>query len=337
MTAPRPHLARRARTAVAALVGLLAFALAGCGVRLETPPPVEPSPDAAEQVRARTVDDALALTAAARSARSTLADDDPAAGILDDVAAFSTAHADELGGVYDSGLPKPTPDGTPTTSPTPDAAPADVLAALLAATDVALADAEAYPDGPTARLLAAVGAARGDLAARLGTALAVEPAAPTAEPDAPTAEPTALPTGPAAVPEGVTADDVTALALAHDQAGYAFEVVAAKLADAPRAAAFASARTHRDAARAWVDRAATAGLAADPRQPVYALPAGLDETTAGALAVSLETAVADAASAAIPHAAPGARGELIALLRASIAAARTWGATATAFPGIPTP
>lgn len=310
------------RRLVAALAGLAAaLSLAACDLRPETPPPVEPSPDAAEQVRARTVDDALGLAAAARSARTGLADDDPAAAVLDDVVAFSTAHAEAFGGVYESGLPKPTPTVTPTVTPTAaPASPQDVLTDLLATADTALADADADPDGATARLLASVGVSRDDLGTRLSSALGLEPAVEST--------PVPEPTG---VPAGLGPEAATTLVLAHDQAGYAFEVIAAKLTDAPRAAAQLAAAEHREAAQEWLDRSG----AEDPRQAVYALPPGLDETTAATLAADLETAVGDAASAAIPQVAAGARSELVGVLASSVARARAWGATPIAFPGIP--
>ncbi len=42
---------RARRHPLATLAVLAVLALSGCGIRLETPPPVEPSPDAVEQVR----------------------------------------------------------------------------------------------------------------------------------------------------------------------------------------------------------------------------------------------------------------------------------------------
>lgn len=338
---PRPTPRRGVARRRAAVVAALALALSGCGLRLETPPPQEPSPDAAEQVRARTVDAALDLEAAAGSAASSA--DEATAAVLDDVAAFSAEHVDALGGVYDSGLPRPTQSATSTTAPT--VTPHDVLDALRAAAGSALTDADAAPDGGTARLLAAIGTARDELAARLASALG-EPAdggatattapAPTssgtasAQPD-----PTATGTAPA-LPAGMTDEAARALVLAHDQAGYGFEVVAAKLADDARAAARASGVRHRAAATAWAERAAIADTDRDPRRTAYALPGGLDDpTAAGALAASLEGAVAEAAAAALVGTAAGARSELVGELRDATAAARAWGAAPSAFPGLP--
>src|SRR5690606_23027360 len=93
-----PAPGRRATTpARPVLVAVLALALAGCGVRLETPPPAEPSPDAVEQVRARTVDDAAGLADAAARLVGTAPDDAPRV-VVQDVETFSRRHVGELGG-----------------------------------------------------------------------------------------------------------------------------------------------------------------------------------------------------------------------------------------------
>ena len=113
MTPRRFH--RPARR-VALTLGALAVVLAvtGCDLRLEGAAPSAPSPGPVEQVRERTVGDALALSAEAGAARSGA--DGAAAAVLDDVVAFSTAQADQLGGTYRSGLPEPTVTTTPACS-----------------------------------------------------------------------------------------------------------------------------------------------------------------------------------------------------------------------------
>lgn len=334
--------AHPARRTAALLVGALAaaLALAGCDLRLEGPPPTEPTPGASELVRERTVADALALAAAATCARAVA--DEAAAPVLDDVTAFSTAHAGRLGGVYDSGLPGAT--GTPAPSAVP-ATPDDVLAALRADAGTALTDAASVDDGALARLIASVAVSRRSLATRLAAALGEpEPAAtPTPAESAPaTLAPsvapsaTPAPSGTPALPGGLTAEDAAALALAHDQAGFGLEVVAAKLDGDARASTYAAAAAHRVAGEAWAQRAGIASSGADPRRAAYALPADVDDPDgARALAASLEAAVADAASAALVRATAGARDELLSELAGATAAAVGWGAAPTAFPGIP--
>lgn len=328
--------------AVAALVTMLvaALALAGCDLRLESAPPTAPTPGPAEVARERTVADALALAAAARSAQATA--DAASAAVLGDVVAFSAAHARQLGGVYDPGLATPTPS---TTATPVVASPADVLRALRADAGVALADAAAATDGATARLLAAVGVARTELATRLATTLHEPTAPPTAgATPAPNASPTtsAAPTAATSAaaspaPSGRTAAAtaaLTPLVLAHDQAGFGLEVVAAKLSGAARQEAAAAAAAHRRAAESWARRAGIAGTAADPRRAVYALPT-FDAAGAPALAATLEAGVAQAASAALVGAPVDVRGSLVDELLAAQAAAAAWGAAPTAFPGIP--
>lgn len=340
MTPRRFHRpARRVALTLGAVAVLLA--VTGCDLRLEGAAPSAPSPGPVEQVRERTVGDALALSAEARAARSGA--DGAAAAVLDDVAAFSTAQADQLGGTYRSGLPEPT--GTTTTA-TVTATAQDVLGALRSDATTAFADAAAVPDGGLARLVAAVGVARDALAARLAVTLDQPAGTPTpvasgtAVPSPATAATTPVPQGSAAappdLPSGLTAADVAPLVLAHDQAGFGLEVVAAKLTGDWRTAARTSAAAHRAAAETWARRAGIAGTGADPRRAAYAVPAGVDDPTgARALAATLDSGVADAASAAIVRAAAGARGDLISELRTAAADAAAWGAAPRAFPGLP--
>ncbi len=341
MTPRRFH--RPARR-VALTLGALAVVLAvtGCDLRLEGAAPSAPSPGPVEQVRERTVGDALALSAEAGAARSGA--DGAAAAVLDDVVAFSTAQADQLGGTYRSGLPEPTATTTPVTV---TATPQDVLGALRSDAATAFADAAVAPDGGLARLVASVGVARDALASRLAVALGqpagtgspapVASGTPVATP--PTTPATPVPQGSAAasdLPSGLTASDVAPLVLALDQAGFGLEVVAAKLTGDGRTSAETSAAEHRAAAESWALRAGIAGTGADPRRAAYAVPAGADDPAgARALAANLDSGVADAASTAIVHAAAGARGELIDELRTAAADAVAWGAAPQAFPGVP--
>jgi hypothetical protein len=328
-------IARPASRRLALTLGALAtvLALAGCDLRLEGAAPAAPTPGAAEQVRERTVADALDLAAAARAAEPVA--DKGAAAVLEDVATFSEAHAAQLGGTYDSGLPEPT---TSTTTPAAVVAtPDDVLAALRADAATALTDATAAGDGATARLLAAVGVSRDQLASRLGTALNEPVPTPTPTPTATVPEAAPVPTdSPTSSAGDLTSETIAPLVLAHDQAGFGLEVVAAKSSGDQRTAAARSSAEHRGAAESWAQRVGIAGTANDPRRAVYALPANVDDPAgARALAASLEAGVAEAASAAILSAPADVRTELIGELSAATTAAAGWGATPTAFPGIP--
>ena len=88
------HPARRAPHALAGSLLALSLALAGCGVRLDTPPPPLPSPDAAETARQSAALGAVGI--------ATLAQDvpEPAREGLADLAADSRAHAAALGGIW---------------------------------------------------------------------------------------------------------------------------------------------------------------------------------------------------------------------------------------------
>lgn len=333
-------LARPGRGIVRALAAVvMVLTLAACGLRAETPPPTEPSPDAVEQVRARTVADSLALAEAATAA-ALLPDGavDPVAPVLVDVTSFSGQHAEQLGGVYVSGLPTPTdsPSIPPTTA---SATVSDVLALLGTATRTALADADAVTDGPLARLIASVATSRGELATRLAHATGAE--VPSLVPDEATSDavaptPTSSGTADATGADGLATDELGALALVHDQAGYGFEVIAAKLSGDQRTAALISADSHRERSEDWASAAGIDGSAQDPRRASYTLPAGLDDpAVATALARTLETSVADAYANAVGQAAPGDRATLIAGLRRATDDATLWGATPVPFPGLP--
>ncbi|MGY4646054.1 DUF4439 domain-containing protein [Cellulomonas sp. URHB0016] len=326
---PRRTVVRNSASRVIFVV-LACAALAGCGVRLETPAPTEPAPDAVEQVRGRTVDDALRLQADA-TALLGAAPADAVTAVLTDVAAFSAAHAEQLGGEYESGLPVPTT--TTTASSAPPATVETLLSDLSATASSAAADADGVPDGDLARLVASVATARSELTARLSAATALpvpqEPADATGDAAADTAAPTPGPDGP-------TAADLDTLALVHDQAGFGFEVVAAKLSGDQRGAAEAAADQHRGQSAQWARAAGSAGTPQDPRRAAYALPSGMeDPAVAQATARSLETSVGNVYATLVARVPAGSRAPYVDGLRRATVAARAWGAAPVAFPGLP--
>ena len=105
--ARRTRPAARAGRLLAAVTVLATSVLAaGCGVRLDTPPPTEPSPDTVEVLRSGAVDDALGVAALVADVTPRVTD--PAAlAVLGEAAAFADRHVDALGGVDDSGLEHP--------------------------------------------------------------------------------------------------------------------------------------------------------------------------------------------------------------------------------------
>ncbi|MDR2723292.1 MAG: ferritin-like domain-containing protein [Cellulomonadaceae bacterium] len=124
----RKHRHGLATSLVAAVTSLLM--LAGCGLRLETPEPTEPIPDAKEQVRRTAVADALGVADTAEEASTADGVSGDLATELARITADAHFHADALGGVYVSGLPTPTVDAdadgqtnTDTTAPTSGDAP----------------------------------------------------------------------------------------------------------------------------------------------------------------------------------------------------------------------
>ncbi|MCL2455178.1 MAG: ferritin-like domain-containing protein [Micrococcales bacterium] len=314
---------RRTLLPVAVVVVAL-LATSACGVRLETPEPAAPSPGPVEQVRARTVDDALALSDAATAiAGEGTSLPTELAAVLSDVISFGQVHAAALGGVYDSGLPTATPTLSPASSPSAAVTPSMLLDQLAAAAVTASVDTDTLTDPDLARLVGSVAVARGELTQRLAQVLdVVDPAIAPPPAESPRAP-------------DLPVSTVQALALAHDQAGYGLEVIAAQARADLLTPALASAESHRARATAWARVGGFDGTEGDPRRVHYLLPDGLsDPDAARESAALLELAVAEACSAALAAAAPGTRASLLADLRAATAAADGWGAAPKALPGL---
>jgi hypothetical protein len=316
---------RAVRARLAAVLTLLAALtlVAGCGLRLQTPRPTEPTPGAVEQARAHTTASSVALRAAADQASTTA--DPAAAAVLEATAADAARHVEQLGGIYSSGLSTPTPTVTSSPATAPPQSPQTVLTLLTVAAEHSLADAAATSDAHLSRLLASVTVSRLQDARRLAAASAL--AAP----------PVADAKVPVALPAGVTPAQITETVLAEDEAGFAFEVIAAKLADQPRTVALARADLHRLRAQQW---AALATSVSDPRRVAYALPGDLDTPARSvALAATLETALASSYAALVADVAANApstdRRTLIAFTDDAWAAALTWGAVPVALPALP--
>lgn len=337
---------RGARRRAAAVAGLLACAtvLGGCAdLRLETPPPATPTPDAVEIVRERTARDATDLAALATEAA--LSAPEAVATVLGRVAEVSLAHAEAFGGVYDP-FPGVTPEPTSspddgagaTVAPTPTTPPADaaaVLDALAAAADTARTDADAAPDGDFGRLLASVWVSRTLLGETLAAAASPE-AGVTPAPDAPLPVPE-VPTDP---PLGVDAADLATLVTSEDAVGMVWEVVAARSADAARADATARAVLHRDRAEGWAVAAGLARTDADPRLAAYDLPAELvvDGATAETMAAAtteVEAALGVTYTSLVAQADAGARGPLLDAMLDQVRRGLAVGAPTPAFPGLP--
>lgn len=352
---PRPRAARtsrRAHAVVPVLAAVLATSVlaAGCGVRLETPPPAEPSPDAVETARAGAVDDALAVAGLVADV-TPLVTDPAALEVLEQASTFATQHADALGGVYDSGLgdlldpddgapegahgapDEPAPEeaatdgvttGDVTTGDvaTGDVTTDDVVTALVDAAQRAGASADVVPDAGLARLLASVAASEHLTAQRLA-AVTGSTVPDAAVPPAPVVED---------APAGVGAADLATLVESEDAAGYGYEVRAAQTEGDVRTAAVARAAEHRARAQAWAVVAGTDGTAQDPRRVAYALT---DDQDAAALARQVESDLAQTYASLVATAAASSRSAAVALLAETWASAVAWGAEPVAFPGLP--
>lgn len=274
---PRPRAPRRRRRTV--LTGVLAaLSLAGCGVRLETPPPVAPSPDAAEELRQEAAAEAATIAATVSEVTA-----DPAtAELLGRVGAEAGAHLEALGGVWvawPGGAPEGAvaPEPAPTTA-VPDAGPDDVLALLTEGAADAREGALAAPTDELAAVLAAVSLSRAGAAADVAAATG-----------APAPEVSAAPLS----REGLLARGVDGPTLeVLDEARFAYETVAARSEGGAREAAQARA-AHL---QSLVDLAVEEG-APDERLGVYDLP-GAD----GEAGLSAEqAAIVDAESRLLEH------------------------------------
>lgn len=375
----RHPLGGRLRAAAALLAVLLAVVLTGCGLRWETPPPPEPTPDAAEQARQRAAADSVSLSVVAE--RATPGVEPDVADQLAFVAEISATHLEALGGLAPA-RPTPSTPASPTApapSATPTAAtePEDVLIRLLEAYETARADAISVPDGPLARLLASIATSRllaaRDLARvtdldvpRLPRVDLGDPATLTGHPDAPEAPeapdggmvsdgatpegedtlgddtagdgPTGAGTTPAPGTTGsagiADAEAARAMVLAHDQAGYAFEVIAARLSDDWRDRARSRARVHRAAAEAWAAATGVVGTDQDPREVAYDLPPEVLDGGELDVGRDVELQVAADYAALIARAGPGRREALVDALAVFQGSARSWRAQPTALPGL---
>lgn len=340
---------RRPRARVALVAALLVGVLGGCGVRLETPPPSEPVPDALEQVRRTAVADALGVAELATTAQQAAGLPEPVGTELARVAADAHAQADALGGPYDSGLDADVdvePTASPDVSP-PPAAPADVVDALSDAAGRNRTAATTTSSGDLARLLASIGAAQTVSATRLAALAQVpgpEPVVPVmprpgAEPATPTpgTSPTAVATTApgdegAVLPSGLSAADFRALVVSEDGARYALEVRAARAGGDERARLVERSRTHGDRAQAWAELGGIAGTAQDPRRVAYVIPRADDDAT---LVRTISTGLATDYASLVGTTAPTTRGLLVDLLIESALTLDAWGAPPLAFPGLP--
>lgn len=246
------HRSAHRRLAGWAALALATLSLAACGVRWETAPVDLPEPDAATVAR-----DSLAL--AEQLVADAAAADSSSAGTA--ALRVAQAHLDVLGPVYE---PFPSLEPSPTAAPSLPAVEVAIGAARLTAERVA-ADRSLGEISQIATSL--------DLSWALHQRLAdgVDAGTMGATATAPQALP--LPDGTASdggftpgTDTALSQEDIAALALAHDQARFAYETVAALEQGESRTVALALADAHAQRADALA-----VSLDEDPRTPLYQL------------------------------------------------------------------
>ena len=335
---------------------LAVLMLSGCGLRLEGQGPLEPVPDADEVSRQAMVADAMSIHDAAQQARASAPADSAEVAALDQIISAADEHSLALGGVYSSGIDHgddtgtgdqgqtqlepgsvPSSDGTPAAPVAPTAAPtpatsSDVVALLVQSAARARGSLATPSDGLLARVYASIAASQLDSARTLAAHTGVEFVLPEAFT-------TQMPT---TLPLNVSAADLTTVVRSEDAAGFAYEVMAARLSDAARTLAQNRAEVHRERAQAWAELASLDGTASDPRQVSYALPTTPDGSSAvsspeamTALAIDLENTLATTYATLTGKVDADNRAAMADLLADSSAAARAWGAPLAPFPGMP--
>lgn len=266
------------RKTAAALAVAACLTVTGCGLRLETSLPAEPTPDASETLRQAMVADVLTIQALAKEVTDsgTLAAN--LAPKVAQVTTFAAAHLTALGGVYTSGLSMaddpttndPLSPSAGATSTTPDIAA--LVKVLASSATRARGSLGTSPDPVQVRLYASVAASEMAQAQTLATAAGIEP--PTDNFTTALRNPAQL-----ALPTGVESDSVSDLVAGEDAIGYSREILALqRLTGTKRTEMLNKAVANRDRATTWAVTAGLDGTADDPRQVVYPLNAKLTST-----------------------------------------------------------
>jgi len=326
----RVHPARRAVMTITSVA--LAASLSSCGIRMETPQPTEPVPDANEASRQATVDDLLTIAHTATQVASET-DDPKETELITSIATLANQQSSAIGGVYSSGLPDSDLGATPGPTPTDEATTSDAQELVDSLTEAAtrIRSALAVPTDPDlARVYASLAISHLLSARDVARASTAQYALPADFSLEGWQNPDFLPT-----------DSLVELIRAEDAAGYAFEVIAAMQEPDKRNLALKSAAEHRAFATQLALDSAIAGTSDDPRLPVYELPLTLSdeenrapEKELKALAVKIESDLASSYISLIDVAEADTRVNLLdqAVSRAFLAA--QWGAIPGQFPFI---
>lgn len=278
------------RAAAATIACASVLVLSACDLRLETDQTPFPSPDATTVSRNLLADAEAAVLAAATEAGAS------ADAVATGAAATAQAHLDALGGVY---VPYPGTTPSPTVSPAATPGLAEAIDALRAtAEDVAVSTDDANLalfarsidlDWALRELWAARSAAiaAADEAAALASA-SPTPESTTSDPAAATPEPLPGDQGASLFPladgttddaagfapdaaTGIGEEALSALALAEDEARFAYETIAAWEFGDLQAEVLDRSRLHGERSDAFAALLTSKLHASDPRTPLYQL------------------------------------------------------------------
>lgn len=241
------------RSAVGPVLAILvALVLAGCGVRIDTPPPDFEHPQGEDALRQDAAEQVAQLIDAIGYAAG--ATDGAVLEVLAAVDADAREHLEALGGLWE---PPPRPDDPePTQPPLIDPLDPPGVAGLLERTAQRLTEDALTAEPEFATLLVSIATNYVVQAQALHAALGSDPA-PLEE-----------------VPDPVPAmlgSDATALCRVLDAAGYVAEIRAARASGQQADTLAGQARSLRAQSELVAQRGAFSGTDDDPREPAYAL------------------------------------------------------------------
>ncbi|GAA2233661.1 hypothetical protein GCM10010401_01860 [Rarobacter faecitabidus] len=259
-----------------ALAAILALTLgAGCGVRIETPAPTAPAPDAAEVLREAMVADALMIQVSAAQLGAAGTASQEVATVLTRIASDTATQITALGGTYDPG-PDYVSRSVPITTPSPTPVTVESLIQLLA--DSANRTRGTLPtveDPLRARLYASIALSDYESAVTLVTAasVGVETELKVTLPATDYSSAVAA-TASATLPPGLSQDEAIAAIASLDAVGYAREQWGLHTSSKSGTKILDQSRSDRSRARAWAISAGIAGTDADPREVFYVVGEG---------------------------------------------------------------
>ncbi|WP_029068792.1 DUF4439 domain-containing protein [Jonesia quinghaiensis] len=252
------------RTFLTSLVVLLL--VAGCGVRIETAPPTEPTPDSNEVARQAVVNDLLSVSAAAALLTQDDAQSDAVVQALESLALQASDTATQLGGEYDSGLPEELrtsrPEPSQSSETTAPATAQDLVDQLNNAANRIRSTLDLPEDPDVARAYGSLATWFALQASDIARLSKIDYELP---PDFTDSELEAL-------PSNITQANVITWITREDAAAYGFEVIAAMLPVDDRAYFTKQAREHRRTAQHLAVLAAVDRTSDDPRALRYDLP-----------------------------------------------------------------